>query len=88
VAAVAANIARFYPNVEQLQRKASGNIVVYYSNTDKAGADLVDPFTGEKIAPYSLSPFHRSFLLDTPGRAAGGIGALLAENFSADAGVD
>lgn len=84
VADLAANIARFYPNVEQLQRKASGNIVVYYSNANKTGADLIDPFTGEKIAPYSLSPFnrwvknfHRSFLLDTPGRAAGGIGALL-----------
>ncbi|ABM02138.1 oxidoreductase FAD/NAD(P)-binding domain protein [Psychromonas ingrahamii 37] len=84
VADVAANIARFYPNVEQLQRKASGGLIVYYSNANKAGADLVDPFTGEKIAAYSLSPFkrwvqnfHRSFLLDTPGRAAGGIGALL-----------
>ena len=84
VADAAANIARHYPNVEQLQRKASGSIVVYYSDADKAGGDLVNPFTGEKIAPYSLSPFshwvknfHRSFLFATPGRATSGMGALL-----------
>ena len=73
-----------YPNAEQIQRKPSGNIVVYFTEDDKAGADLINPITGEMIGAYSSSPImawvknmHRSYLLDTTGRAAAGIAALL-----------
>ena len=64
-------------------KTASGSVIVYYFDGDRAGADLVDPATGLTIGAYELSGFiqfvtnlHRSFLMDDAGRAAAGIGAL------------
>lgn len=76
-------VARHYPGTEQIQRTPSGSLIVYYNADNKAGADRVDPLSGEGIAPYAPSAFsrwikqlHRSLLLDTPGRIASGITAL------------
>jgi sulfite reductase (NADPH) flavoprotein alpha-component len=85
VATLADRLARDYPGVEQIQRTASGSIIVYYSRDGQAHADLVDPVSGQRLVPYAPSPFsrwtktlHRSLLADTPGRAATGLSALAA----------
>lgn len=67
VAELAGNISARYPGVEQIQRKPSGNIIVYYSfskNEGEAGgqitdtgAVLVNPISGETLGDYSTSPF-------------------------------
>ena len=84
VAVLAGRVARHYPGAEQIARTPSGSILVYYSRDGAVGIDRVDPLTGQGIAPYTPSAFsrwmknlHRSFLLDTPGRALAGILALI-----------
>lgn len=83
-ARLADQVALHYPNVEQIQRSASGSIIVYYSANGQTGADLVDPISATRIASYAPSPFtrwvknlHRSFLADTPGRIVAGLSALV-----------
>lgn len=83
VATLAGQIVQHYPGVEQIQRSASGSIVVYYSANDQSGAVRVDPISGQGIGAYTPSSFmrwmknlHRSFLLGTPGRAVAGFSAL------------
>lgn len=84
VASLAGRVARHYPEAEQIQRTASGTIIVYYSRGGRAGADRIDPLTGQGVAPYAPSPFarwikdlHRSLLMDTTGRALAGVTALM-----------
>lgn len=83
VATLAGRVAQHYPGVEQIERKPSGTIIVYYTRNGQPGIDRVDPLSGQGIAPYTPSAFsrwmknlHRSLLADTPGRAVVGIGAL------------
>jgi sulfite reductase (NADPH) flavoprotein alpha-component len=83
VAQLAGRIAQHYPDAEQLQRSPSGALIVYYSRDGQAGADYVDPSTGQSTGPYAPSELsiwvkdlHRSLLLDTSGRAIAGIAAL------------
>ena len=84
VATLAGRVAQQYPGAEQIQRTPSGTILVYYDRDGQVGVDRVDPQTGQSIAAYTPSAFsrwlknlHRSFLLDTPGRAAAGILAII-----------
>ncbi len=84
VATLAGRVAQHYPGAEQIQRTPSGTILVYYDRDGQVGIDCVDPLTGQGIAPYAPSAFsrwlknlHRSFLLDTPGRAVAGLLALI-----------
>ena len=56
--------------LERIVRKASGEIVVYYFDAEMPGADVVDPMTGARIAPYApsgvtrwMTDLHRSLLL-------------------------
>ena len=84
VAELTGKIASRYPGAEQIQRSPSGSIIVYFSDGERTGADLINPLTGTTIGAYSSSPtrvwiknLHRSYLLDTPGRVGAGIGALL-----------
>lgn len=84
VAVLAGRVAQHYPGAEQIQRTPSGSVIVYYSRDGHVGIDRVDPLSGQAIAPHASSAFsrwmknlHRSFLLDTPGRAAAGISALV-----------
>ncbi len=83
VAELAGAVVDRYPGVEQIVRKPSGKIVVYYFRDDLPGADVIDPVTIDKVAEYSKSGFqrwmtnlHRSLFLDETGRALAGLGAL------------
>lgn len=84
VAELTGKLASSYPGAQQIQRTASGSIIVYFTDGNQTGADLINPKTGTAIEAYSTSPMsvwiknlHRSFLLDTPGRAAAGIAAFI-----------
>ncbi|RUR28325.1 nitric oxide synthase [Vreelandella andesensis] len=80
VAELADRVVTHYPGTEQIVREPSGKVIVYYSRDGQAGADLVNPVTGEGIAPYESSAFfgwvkdlHRAFMLDDAGRALAGV---------------
>ncbi|RTE67290.1 nitric oxide synthase [Amphritea opalescens] len=83
VAELAGKLATRYPGAEQIQRRPSGSIIVYFTDGDQTGADLINPVTGETIGAYSNSPImvwiknlHRSYLLGTPGRVVAGVAAF------------
>ncbi|QAY86969.1 PepSY domain-containing protein [Pseudomonas arsenicoxydans] len=83
VAQLAGRVASHFPGVEQIQRTASGTVIVYYNQNGQAGAEKVDPLTGQGLAPYAPSAFsrwvkelHRSLFLGSPGHGASGVGAL------------
>lgn len=83
VAELAGRIAPTYPVIEQVERTPSGSVIVYFSDGERSGVDLVDPLTGKRLRAYEPSSFmravknlHRSFLLDTPGRVASGTGSV------------
>ncbi|PKM29989.1 MAG: nitric oxide synthase [Gammaproteobacteria bacterium HGW-Gammaproteobacteria-11] len=91
VAELAGRIVAHYPGTEQIVHGPSGRVIVYYSDEGRPGADLVNPLTGEGIAPYEPSAFftwikdlHRSFLLNNPGRMLAGLmaGVMLLLCFS------
>ena len=83
VAALAEAVTANHREVDRIVKTASGSVIAYYFDGDRAAADLVDPKTGQTIGPYAPSDFlrfvtnlHRSFLMGDAGRAAAGIGAL------------
>ncbi|WP_247255099.1 PepSY domain-containing protein [Pseudomonas moorei] len=83
VGQLAGRVASHFSGVEQIQRSASGTVIVYYNQNGQAGAETVDPLTGQGLAPYQPSAFsrwmkdlHRSLFLGTPGHGVAGAGAL------------
>lgn len=83
VAELAGKLITRYSGTEQIQRHPSGSIIVYFTDGDQTGADLINPLTGATIGAYSSSPImvwiknlHRSYLLDTPGRVVAGVAAF------------
>lgn len=83
VGQLAGRVANHFPGVEQIQRTASGTVIVYYNQNGQAGVETVDPLTGEGLAPYAPSAFtrwmkelHRSMFLGSPGHGVSGVGAL------------
>jgi sulfite reductase (NADPH) flavoprotein alpha-component len=83
VGQLAGRVSNHFPGVEQIQRTASGTVIVYYNHNGQAGAEKVDPLTGQGLAPYEPSAFsrwvkelHRSLFLGTPGHGVSGVGAL------------
>ncbi len=82
LAQLAENSLAHYPAAEQIVRSATGQVVIYYlaDNGDFA-ADIINPLTGQSIAPYGNSPsllnevryFHRSLMLNDLGRMLVGI---------------
>jgi sulfite reductase (NADPH) flavoprotein alpha-component len=84
VAELAGRVVEYYPGTEQIVRGPSGEVIVYYYRDGQPGADLVNPLTGNGMAPYEPSAFfswikdlHRSFLLDKAGRALAGVMAAV-----------
>ena len=84
VADLAERVVAQYPGTEQIERSLSGEVVVYYNRDGQPGAYLVNPLTGEGIAPYQPSTWlrwvknlHRSFLMDDVGRMLAGVLAAL-----------
>ncbi|MFQ5439147.1 MAG: PepSY domain-containing protein, partial [Paracoccaceae bacterium] len=73
-----------YPDIEQIVRKPSGRLIVYYFSGDTPMADIIDPATGAKVGDYVpngfrswLTSFHRAFLLGDKARMIAGVGAGL-----------
>lgn len=86
IAQLAENSLANYPNVEQIERTATGEIVVYYTTDDRnLAAQIIDPLTGNTIASYDNSQsildkvkyFHRSLMLDDFGRVVVGVVSVL-----------
>lgn len=84
VAQLAGRVVAHYPQTEQIVRGPSGAVIVYYNRDGQPGADLVNPLTGEGMAPYAPSAFftwikdlHRAFLLDDVGRMLAGVAAAV-----------
>lgn len=72
-----------HAEIDRIVRTASGSVIVYYFDGDRAAADLIDPSSGSTIASHEPSRFnkfvtnlHRSLLLGDAGRVAAGVGAL------------
>lgn len=72
-----------HAEIDKIVKAASGSIIVSYFDGDTAGADLIDPATGDVIGPHApsatmrfITNLHRSLLLGTAGRVAAGLGAL------------
>ena len=84
VARLAELVQSRHPEVERIVRTASGSVIAYYFEGDRAGAELIDPVTGEALAPYEPSPLtrtitnlHRALLMGETGRAIAGAGAAV-----------
>lgn len=89
VAELAGTLASRYKNIEQIKRSPSGQIVIYYIENEQSAESIINPLTGSEITQYSstfyvqssalmnwMKTLHRSFLLDTQGRAAAGVASL------------
>lgn len=83
VGQLAGRIATHFPGVEQIQRSPSGTLIIYYNQEGQAGAQTVDPLTGQGLGPYEPSAFsrwvkdlHRSLFMGTAGHGVTGVGAL------------
>ncbi|WP_256822838.1 MULTISPECIES: PepSY domain-containing protein [unclassified Pseudomonas] len=83
VGQLAGRIANHFPGVEQIQRSASGTVIIYYNQDGQAGAQTVDPLTGQGLGPYEPSAvsrwvkdLHRSLFMGTTGHGIAGVGAL------------
>jgi sulfite reductase (NADPH) flavoprotein alpha-component len=83
VAQLAGAVTANHREVDRIVKTASGSVIAYYFDGNKAAADLVDPKTGLTTGPYAPSGFmrvvinlHRSLLMGDAGRATAGIGAL------------
>ncbi|MBK8438529.1 MAG: PepSY domain-containing protein [Rhodobacter sp.] len=87
VAELAARIQAVHPGVEQIRRAPSGRITAWWFDGDQPGSAVIDPATGQGVAPADPNPverwltrLHRSLLLGDGGRIAmaAGAAALLA----------
>ncbi|WP_348748011.1 PepSY domain-containing protein [Pseudomonas rhodesiae] len=84
VGQLAGRIASHFPGVEQIQRSASGAVIIYYNQNGQSGAQAVDPLTGQGLGAYEPSAMtrwvkdlHRSLFVGTLGHGVAGLGALL-----------
>ena len=84
VGQLAGRIANHFPGVEQIQRTASGTVIIYYNQDGQAGAQTVDPLTGQGLGAYEPSAvsrwvkdLHRSLFMGTVGHGIAGVGAFV-----------
>lgn len=85
LADLAAAVAARYPEVEQITRRASGQVAVDYAENGEPISARIDPLTAKPLAPYEPSAFatrmgdlHRAFGLGDGvlGHGLAGVGAL------------
>ena len=83
VATLAEIVQSRHPEVERIVRSASGSVIAYYFEGDRAGAELLDPVTGQAISPHepsqlsrTMTNLHRALLMGDTGRVITGISAL------------
>ena len=83
VGQLAGRIAKHFPGVEQIQRTPSGTLIIYYNQDGQAGAQTVDPLTGQGLGAYEPSAvsrwvkdLHRSLFMGTAGHGVAGVGAF------------
>ena len=84
VADLAARIIAVHPGVEQIKRAPSGRIRAYWFSDGQPGGGIIDPATGEAVAPPDRNPveswltdLHRSLFLGDGGRWTMAAGAAL-----------
>lgn len=82
VADLADRIQSVYPGVEEIKRAPSGRITAYWFEEGTPGSAVIDPATGQGVAPADPNPverwltnLHRSLFLDDAGRYATAAGA-------------
>ena len=82
VAQLATGIQEIYPGVEQIRRAPSGRITAYWFDNGVPGSAIIDPSTGQGVAPADpnqvkrwLTNLHRSLFLGDSGRIATAVGA-------------
>jgi sulfite reductase (NADPH) flavoprotein alpha-component len=82
LADLAARIQTAYPGVEQIKRAPSGRITAYWFDAGAPGSAVIDPATGQGVAPADpnqterwLTNLHRSLFLGDAGRITMAIGA-------------
>ncbi len=82
VADLAARIRIAYPGVEQIKRAPSGRITAYWFEAGAPGSAVIDPATGQGVAPADpnqterwLTNLHRSLFIGDAGRITMAIGA-------------
>lgn len=82
VATLAQRVQAVYPSVEQIRRSPSGRITVYWFDQGVAGAAVIEPTTGQRVASVDpnqverwLTNLHRSLFLGDGGRIAMAVGA-------------
>ncbi|MDO9439788.1 MAG: PepSY domain-containing protein [Beijerinckiaceae bacterium] len=83
VASLADSVKARHDQIDKIVRTASGSVIVSYFDGDQAGAERVDPATGQALGRHETSGFtrfvtnlHRSLLLDATGRALAGAAAV------------
>jgi len=83
VAALAGAVAARLGEIDKIERKASGAIVVTHFAGDRAAIERVDPVSGAGLGPWETSPttrwvtnLHRALLMGDGGRITAGIGAF------------
>ena len=84
VGQLAGRIANHFPGVEQIQRTSSGTVIIYYNQDGQAGAQTVDPLSGQGLGAYEPSAvsrwvkdLHRSLFMGTAGHGVAGVGAFV-----------
>lgn len=91
VAELASRIATRHPSLEQIRRAPSGRITASWTENGDATSAVIDPATGDAVAPDGPNPWerwlktlHRSLFLEDGGRVvmAAGAFALLVLSIS------
>ena len=82
VADLAGRVQAAYPGVEEIRRAPSGRITAYWFQDGVPGAAVIDPATGQGVAPADPDPverwltgLHRSLFLGDAGRYATALAA-------------
>lgn len=84
VAELADKVLKTHSSVELISRSANGTITVQYFTDKGIATDVVNPQTGQSVAPQARSAFfgffkqlHRTFYVGITGRVVAGIAAFI-----------